>query len=85
MSRPDDGGPAFPRPLSTDDHQNQCNLYDEQDGMTLWEYTAIAAMQGLLATVPPGARRDLAVEAGLYADEMMAERRRRRGETNNDE
>lgn len=46
----DDGGAAFPRPLSTDDHQQSCNVSFDQSGMTLRQWYAGMALQGLLAT-----------------------------------
>lgn len=45
-----DGGPAFPRPASTDEHEGPCNVYQDQQGMTLRDYFAAKALQGLLAS-----------------------------------
>lgn len=44
MSKINDGGPAFPRPMSA---MNSVGLLG-QDGMTLRDYFAAAAMQGLI-------------------------------------
>ncbi len=72
-----DGGPAFARPLSKfSPEEVSC----DQDGMTLRDYFAAAALQGLLASCDPalgniapshayGARH-----AYLWADAMLAER-----------
>lgn len=51
-TRPDTGGPAFPRPCSEDrkngDQPDGNSTLDEQDGMTLRDYFAAKAMQALL-------------------------------------
>ena len=40
MSKINDGGPAFPRPHSTDEHEFPCNEYDDQQGMMLRDWFA---------------------------------------------
>lgn len=47
MSNDKTGGPAFPRPYSFDDHS--ANKEHAQDGMTLRDYFAAKALQGLLS------------------------------------
>ena len=41
------GPPAFPRPLSNDDHENPCNFVPEQDGMSLRDWFAGQALLGV--------------------------------------
>lgn len=83
MPKPNDGGPAFPRPAS--EFTKNGSLSDgndaiyEQDGMSLRDAFAIAALQGYLA----GRNREPSINipndivAGScykYADAMLAER-----------
>lgn len=56
MSRAGDGGPAFPRPHSWDEspmkgiHEgDRPAAHREQDGMSLRDYFAAAALQGMAA------------------------------------
>ena len=44
-----DGGPAFPKPYSTDEHKDQCNTGFEEQGMSLRDYFAGQALAGLLS------------------------------------
>ena len=37
-----DGGPAFPKPYSTDEHSNPCNIGCEEQGMSLRDYAALS-------------------------------------------
>ena len=68
-----DGGPAFPRPLSTDDHRVPCNVAFEQDGMTLRQYAAVAAMQGLIESGPHDCdEHGIAHDAVIHADALLA-------------
>ena len=67
----DDGGWAFPRPGSE---------YSAQNGMTLRDYFAAAALQGLLAHIigvenANGRTSKYAVRAYQYADSMLAARK----------
>ena len=39
----DDGGPAVPRPASTDEHERRCNHFDAQSGITVRDYFAAHA------------------------------------------
>lgn len=43
----DTGGPAFPRPHSNDHTTEVCNISCEQEGMTLLDYFAAAALANL--------------------------------------
>jgi hypothetical protein len=58
----DNGGPAFPD--------------NQQDGMTLRDYFAAQALQGMLAGVPGGhlIPANLAPECYRHADEMLKAR-----------
>ena len=68
MSNEKMGGPAFPVP-------NSANV-NGQEGMTLWDYYAAAAVTGYLAAVN---RVDdsMTHEAATAADLMIAERAKR--------
>jgi hypothetical protein len=71
MSAPDDGGPAFPPP-------HECG-YLSQDGMSLRDYFAAKAMQGMLAGVhpivtDPDPLPKVASVAYLMADAMLKAR-----------
>ena len=89
-----DGGPAFPRPNSTDEHSQPCNVSYAEDGMSLRDWFAGKALQGILA-VPdvdsqsiPGKEGDvleisdwveyLPQVAYDYADAMLVARERKR-------
>ncbi|MGA8121098.1 hypothetical protein [Rouxiella badensis] len=69
------GGQAFPRQQWEYDGQNNVLQYQEE-GMTLRDYAAIKAMQGILAN--PNANENVvnwvARDAYLLADAMLAER-----------
>lgn len=66
MSTPSDGGPAFP--IFSD--------YAQAPGMTLRDYFAAAALQGMLGLYAPHeyTHRAFALAAYNYADAMLAER-----------
>lgn len=68
MGNRNDGGPAFPA-------CNEANV-NETMGMTLRDYFAGQALAGMLATDVPGCitRADVAAEAYLQADAMLAAR-----------
>jgi hypothetical protein len=54
MSNTNTGGPAFPAPSGWDSQGNWCRNYTDSEGMTLRDYFAAKAMQGILvATVTP--------------------------------
>lgn len=85
--RIEDGGPAFPRPCSeerTDGDQPDGNAtIHEQDGMSLRDYFAAAALNGMCAgtfqTAEACAKSDtLAKNAYLVADAMLAARQPKR-------
>lgn len=78
-----DGGPAFPRSAS---HISDADLPlmtadNGSPGMSLRDYAAIMAMQGILASLTPeitlrtdDAKRALAADCYALADAMIAER-----------
>lgn len=69
MSKHGDGNAAFPMPAS----ENNREWY----GMSLRDYFAAKAMQGIVSTVPHHSRvdpSDVAEEAYQFADAMLAER-----------
>lgn len=75
MSDKPDGGPAFPRPVSTDEHDSPCNVFYEQSGMTLRDYFAALAMAGNRPNPNGfGGYAERAMYAYKMADAMLAER-----------
>ena len=74
--RRDDGGPAFPRPHSTTDHANQCEVDYAEPGMTLRDwYKGQALVGALLSGRCVGLAPDeLAKDCGNMADAMLRER-----------
>jgi hypothetical protein len=80
MSKKDDGGSAFPTggsSYNTDTHEYE--LAPVEGGMTLRDYFAAKAMQGLLAMcagahVGTGSPTECAKFAYEHADAMLAER-----------
>ena len=70
----DNGGAAFPRPLSRDELTD--TLSWEQEGMTLRDYFAAAALQGLISTPDTGGSPgEFAKSAYDYADAMLEARK----------
>ena len=72
----DDGGPAFAR----DSHMDkQIGLYVQQQGMSLRDYFAAAALQGLIASRGSLSTRFLAEDDASYvyeiADAMLKARK----------
>lgn len=67
---PHDGGPAFPVPDR-----------GVTRGMTLRDYFAAAALQGMLANAKPGdgTPEEFAADAYSFADAMLAARRKEPG------
>lgn len=57
------GGPAFPCPASTDEHEMACNIFDQQPGMSLRDYFAGQALMGSLAANPRADKPITAVAA----------------------
>ena len=75
MTDTKDGGPAFPRPLSTDDHREPCNVEFAQSGMSLRDFFAAHALTGMLADKTPAKYYDeIAGHAYRFADAMLAAR-----------
>jgi len=75
----DNGGPAFPRPLSTDKHDEPCNVSGDQEGMSLRDWFAGQALAGICAnpayvTTAEGATVLVVRTAFFVADAMLAER-----------
>jgi hypothetical protein len=68
-----DGGPAFPVAMSQQSHSNQdCAPF--QGGMTLRDYFAAKAMQGLLASTGGGHSEVISADAYRIADSMIKAR-----------
>jgi len=67
-----DGGPAFAR----DSHMDkQIGLYVQQQGMSLRDYFAAAALQGILARGQSlSSKKDEVFEAFKYSDAMLKAR-----------
>lgn len=73
MSQPiNDGGPAFAR----DSHMDkEIGLYVQQQGMSLRDYFAAAALQGILARGQSlSSKKDEVLEAFKYSDAMLKAR-----------
>ena len=68
------GGAAFPRPCGEFNIRGEGKFNNSQDGMTLRDYFAAKAMQGLLAN--PEFYEDEVGYAYKIADAMLAERER---------
>ena len=69
----DDGGPAFPRPRS----EGNLEVYDAQQGLSLRDWFAGHALQGMLAKPSniAGMHDSYAEDAYRYADEMLKVRK----------
>ena len=74
-SHSDNGGPAFPA--------MHFDMAENEHGMTLRDYFAAKAMQGMLASgwcadvrelMPPQGNREVAIDAYLMADAMLKAR-----------
>ena len=83
---PDDGGPAFPRPLSTGEiirngEKITIDCYP-QTGMTLRDVFAGIALQGMLAAITPGTDNAKKATAWAfdYADAMLIARKAGQGD-----
>lgn len=75
MSTKDTGGPAFPRPAVFTEVHGLASV--EQDGMTMRDYFAAKAMQGMLANQHPYQASDehmFARDAYVLADAMLKAR-----------
>ena len=72
-----DGGPAFPRPTSTDEHDHECMVDYGHEGMTLRDYFAASALTGMCAkreTLEEFYPTPLAIDAYRLADAMLKAR-----------
>ena len=82
MSKINDGGPAFPIPLTDEQEQrwNQSPGLGSANGMTLRDYFAAKAMQGAIGALITGAPADSTADAKLakasyaIADAMLTAR-----------
>ncbi len=74
MSKQNDGGPAFPRSFDADCDTVNDSRYP-QNGMSLRDRIAIAAIQGMLANPDTtGTNKELSVSAYDVADAMIEAR-----------
>jgi hypothetical protein len=73
MSEINDGGPAFPRPFSADDVDADIS-YPAHTGMTVRDYFAAKAMQGMCAHPYDLAPKGISNMAYKIADEMLKAR-----------
>ena len=72
MISKDNGGPAFPRPHS---QRYQDDQFHAQSGMTLRDYFAAKAMQGIMASnADYQSHEDIAFDSYRMADTMLLER-----------
>jgi len=79
MSTPNDGGPAFPVPPAICSGPNNEWSY-ASDGLTIRDYFAAKALQGLLANQKVTfSYRGFAINSYLIADAMLVERSKRNG------
>ena len=79
MSEHNDGGPAFPRPVSERWEEEEWQADAAQDGMTLWDFYAGQALVGMVAhnSNPPSVNL-VAMDCADFADAMLAVRAERR-------
>lgn len=83
MSRIDDGGPAFPRPMSHDGNGSRAEAFSAHEGMSLRDWFAGQALAGMLADPDVGCTPEhahkfvgvVAIEAYQMADAMLAARK----------
>ena len=74
-TKPNDGGPAFPRTKSTGDLSNSTTEIISVGGMSLRDYFAGQALTGLLADQKrDGSLTAYADDAYAFADAMIAAR-----------
>lgn len=79
MSERNDGGPAFPWEVRSLDSAGQERTQASYGGMSLRDYFAAKAMQGLIASNDEGAGdriEELPEYAYMIADAMLQERER---------
>ena len=76
MSAKPDGGPAFPRPATVVNDTTRMDRIGEQPGMTLRQWYAGMALQGLLANKhTTGKIEEVARNAFIAADWMITKGR----------
>lgn len=73
MSKIDDGGYAFPRAATETNNPNM--FFEPQEGMTLRDYFAAAALQGILANPTEVSSATVVKASYEYADAMLAARK----------
>ena len=71
MSDDKDGGPAFARPMSQDGDGPRAEVFIAQDGMSLRDWFAGMALQGLLANGMRDSNSIIALEAYGIAEAMI--------------
>jgi hypothetical protein len=74
MSDTNTGGPAFPLPSHTRKWDDAKKEYQQDEGMTLRDYFAAKAMQGLINEQSLKSYEAVAVEAYKQADAMLKAR-----------
>ena len=81
MSATDDGGPAFPQPMTFNTNGQPVTsamYFPDVKGMTLRDYFAAAALQGFVSSYPNGDTGDaeaIAYDSYTLADAMLAARK----------
>ena len=73
MSKIDDGGYAFPRAATETNNPNM--FFEPQEGMTLRDYFAASALQGILAYYIDVSPAKVAKVSYEYSDAMLAARK----------
>lgn len=79
MSERNDGGPAFPHVADLVRDHGDGNMTTKQitaGGMSLRDYFAAKAMQGLVTTLTNSTTTTIVAESYEFADAMLAERER---------
>jgi len=79
------GGPAFPMPMTMMGEESEHIANEPESGMTLWDYYAAAALNGIEASQGNNGSyvstsEKVAKIAGERADAMLAERAKRGGQ-----
>lgn len=90
MNNPiNDGGPAFPHPELTQDIENGCKTWECATGLSIRDYFAAKALVGVLSSLTPEDRAEMAqhpcdemnelVAGGCYhvADAMLKQREKK--------
>ena len=79
MSSDTHGGPAFPCEFiqhKAGEVGNNVDIYAKSEGITIRDYFAAAAMQGICASGPTIGNGEISREAYQIADAMLKERNR---------